>query len=129
MMQTLTLSPLPDLQIRKPSSYTALADLTVSWPTEPDSSTHRPHMLRCCAAAIGLVVNDERLQLPSYRTTSMDLVAYGESVIEVLIPRGVQLAAIIKGGRAVADWLTTTLPTEQEVSNTADFTGAGASVI
>ena len=128
-MDTLTLSPLPDLQIRKPSSWTALADLTVCWPTEPDDPTHRSRLLRCCAAAIGLVINDERLPLPSYRTASMDLVAYGESVIEVLIPRGVQLGEIIRGGRTVADWLTTTLPSEQEVSDTADFTGAGVSVI
>jgi len=126
-MQTLTLSPLPDLQICKPSSYTALADLTVSWPTDTDSPTFRTRLLRCSAAAIGLVLKDERLLLPSYRPATLDLLAYGESVIEVLIPRGVQLAAIIKGGRAVADWLTTTLPTEQEVSETADFTGAGAS--
>ena len=104
-MDTLTLSPLPDLQIRKPGSWTALADLTVSWPTEPEDPTHRARLLRCCAAA------------------------YGESVIEVLIPCGVQLGEIIRGGRTVADWLTTTLPTEQEVSDTADFTGAGASVI
>ena len=128
-MKTLTLSPLPDLQIRKPSSWTALADLTVSWPTEPEDPTFRSRLLRCSAAAIGLVLDDERLLLPSYCTASMDLVAYGESVIEVLIPRGVQLAEIIRGGRTVADWLTTTLPSEQEVSDTADFTGAGVSVI
>ena len=109
-MDTLTLSPLPDLQIRKPGSWTALADLTVSWPTEPEDPTHRARLLR-------------------YRTASMDLLAYGESVIEVLIPRGVQLGEIIRGGRTVADWLTTTLPSEQEVSDTADFTGAGVSVI
>ena len=128
-MKTITLSPLPDLQIRKPASWTALADLTVSWPTEPEDPTYRARLLRCSAAAIGLVIDDERLPLPSYRTASLDLVAYGESVMEVLIPRGVQLGEIIRGGRTVADWLTTTLPSEQEVSETADFTGAGASVI
>ena len=128
-MDTLTLSPLPDLQIRKPASWTALADLTISWPVVVDDPTYRARLLRCSAAAIGLVVNDERLLLPSYRPATLDLVAYGESVIEVLIPRGVQLGEIIRGGRTVADWLTTALPTEQEVSDTADFTDAGVSVI
>ena len=80
-MKTVTLSPLPDLQIRKPASWTALADLTVSWPTEPEDPTYRARLLRCSAAAIGLVIDDERLPLPSYRTASMDLVAYGESVM------------------------------------------------
>lgn len=128
-MKTLTLFPLPDLKICRPASWTALADLTVSWPTEMSDPTFRTRLLRCSAAAIGLVVDDERLLLPSYRPATLDLVAYGESVLEVLIPRGVQLGEIIRGGRTVADWLTTTLPTEQEVSDTADFSGAGASVI
>ena len=128
-MKTVTLSPLPDLQIRKPASWTALADLTVSWPTEPEDPTFRARLLRCSAAAIGLVIDDERLPLPSYRTASLDLVAYGESVLEVLIPRGIHLGEIIRNGREVADWLSGTLPSEQEVSETADFTGAGASVI
>mgnify|MGYP003116125334 FL=1 len=128
-MQTLTLSPLPDLQIRKPASWTALADLTISWPVVVDDPTYRARLLRCSAAAIGLVVDDERLILPSYRPATLDLVAYGESVLEVLLPRGVQLGEIIRGGRTVADWLTTALPTEQEVSDTADFTDAGVSVI
>ena len=128
-MDTLTLSPLPDLQIRKPASWTALADLTISWPVVVDDPTYRARLLRCSAAAIGLVVDDERLILPSYRPATLDLVAYGESVLEVLLPRGVQLGEIIRGGRTVADWLTTALPTEQEVSDTADFTDAGVSVI
>lgn len=94
-----------------------------------DDPTYRARLLRCSAAAIGLVVDDERLILPSYRPATLDLVAYGESVLEVLLPRGVQLGEIIRGGRTVADWLTTALPTEQEVSDTADFTDAGVSVI
>jgi hypothetical protein len=57
----------------------------------------------------------------------MDPVAYGVSVLEVLIPRRVQLAEIIRAGREVADWLAGTLPSEQEVSQTADFTDGGES--
>ena len=78
---------------------------------------------------VGLAVSDERLPLPFYRPASLDLVAYGESVLEVLIPRGVQLGEIIRGGRTVADWLSGTLPSEQEVAETADFSGAGVSAI
>ena len=128
-MKTITLSPLPDLQTKRPSSWTALADLTVSWPTDPNDPTFRARLLRCSAAAIGLAVNDERLPLPFYRPASLDLVAYGESVLEVLIPRGVQLGEIIRSGRELADWLSGTLPSEQEVSDTADFSGAGVSAI
>ena len=126
-MKTITLSPLHDLQIRKPESWTALCDLTVSWPTDPEDPRSRARLVRCCAAAIGLVLDDERILLPSYRTESMDLVAYGVSVVEVLIPRRVQLAEIIRAGREIGDWLAGTMPSEQEVSQTADFTGAGAS--
>ena len=128
-MKTITLSPLPDLQTKRPSSWTALADLTVSWPTDPNDPTFRARLLRCSAAAIGLAVNDERLPLSFYRPASLDLVAYGESVLEVLIPRGVQLGEIIRSGRELADWLSGTLPSEQEVSDTADFSGAGVSAI
>lgn len=128
-MKTIALSPLPDLQTKRPSSWTALADLTVSWPTDPEDPTFRARLLRCSAAAIGLAVNDERLPLPFYRPATLDLVAYGESVLEVLIPRGVQLGEIIRSGRELADWLSGTLPSEQEVSDTADFSGAGVSAI
>ena len=128
-MKTITLSPLPDLQTKRPSSWTALADLTVSWPTDPEDPTFRARLLRCSAAAIGLAVNDERLPLPFYRPASLDLVAYGESVLEVLIPRGIHLGEIIRNGREVADWLSGTLPSEQEVAETADFSGAGVSAI
>ena len=126
-MDTITLSPLHDLQIRKPASWTALVDLTLYWPTDMEDPRFRARLVRCSAAAIGLVLDDERLPLPSYRAESMDLVAYGVSVVEVLIPQRVQLAEILRAGREVADWLAGTLPSEQEVSQTADFTDAGAS--
>ena len=106
---------------------TALVDLTLYWPTDPEDPRFRARLVRCSAAAIGLVLDDERLPLPSYRAESMDLVAYGVSVLEVLIPRSVQLADILRAGREIADWLAGTLPSEQEVAQTADFTGAGAS--
>ena len=128
-MKHLTFSPLPHLQIRKPQSWTALADLTLSWPADPDDPTFRVRLLRCSAAAIGLVVDDDRLTLPAYRPASLDLVGYGAECLEVLIPRGVQLAEILRGGREVADWLSASLPTEPEVSETADFTDAGVSAI
>ena len=86
-MKTITLSPLHDLQIRKPAEWTALVDLTVSWPTDPEDPRFRSRLVRCSAAAIGLVLNDERLPVPAYRTASMDPVAYGVSVLEVLIPQ------------------------------------------
>jgi hypothetical protein len=49
------------------------------------------------------------------------------SVLETLIPQRVQLAEILRAGREIADWLAGTLPSEQEVSQTADFIDAGAS--
>jgi hypothetical protein len=126
-MKTITLSPLHDLQIRKPAEWTALVDLTVSWPTDPEDPRFRSRLVRCSAAAIGLVLDDDRLPVPAYRTASMDPVAYGVSVVEVLIPQRVQLAEILRAGREIADWLAGTLPSEQEVAQTADFTDGGES--
>jgi hypothetical protein len=120
-MDTLTLSPLGDLTVARPASWAVLADLAVSWPHDPGAPDFRIKQMRCAAAAIGLVVNDERLPLPKYRPATLDLVAYGESVLEVLIPRRVQLSTILRAGRVAGDWLSDALPTEQEVAETADF--------
>ena len=128
-MDRVTLAPLGALEIERPTSWTALADLTVGWPTEPEHATFRARLLRCSAAALGLVLADERLTVPTYRPASLDIVAYGEAVLEVLLPRRVQLSEILREGRQVADWLASGLPSEAEVVEQVNFTDAEAQVI
>ena len=119
-MDTLTLSPLGNLPVSRPSSWAAIADLTLCWPTEPDEPTYRSRLIRCAAAAVGMAVEFG----PTYRPASMDVLAYGEAMLEELIPARVQLAELLRGGREVADWLSGSLPREAEVVQTADFTAA-----
>ncbi len=126
-MDHLTLSPLGDLHVRKPSSWAALADLTMIWPADPDDPAFRVKLLRASAAAIGLAVSDDRLSLPTYRPAqSLDLLGYGASVLDVLLPKRVQLTTIIRGGRLVSNWLASTLPSEQEVAEVVNFTDGAA---
>ena len=123
-MQTLSLPPLGDFQVKRPDSWTAVVDLTMSWPTDPDSPSFRLKIIRASAAAIGLVAVNAGL--PRYRSSRLDLLGYGEEVLEVLIPKRVQLAEIIRAGRQASDYLAGTLPREVEVVELADFTEAGA---
>ena len=125
-MNTLTLSPLGDLTLTRPASWVVIADLVISWPSDIKSVEYRHKLMRHSAATIGLAVTDDRLKLPKYRPATMDMMSYGESVLEVLIPRRVQIASIIKAGREVGDWLSDCLPAEQEVQEAADFTDGGA---
>ena len=123
-MKLLSLPPLGDLEVKRPDSWTAITDLAMSWPTDPDSPSYRLKYIRASAAAIGLVVVNAGL--PRYRPSRLDLLGYGEEVLEVLIPKRVQLAEIIRAGRQASDFLAASLPREVEVVELADFTGAGA---
>ena len=123
-MQTLLLPPLGDLQVKRPDSWPAVAALTISWPTDPESPGYRLKVVRVSAAAIGMVAVNAGL--PAYRPERMDLLGYGAEVLEVLIPQRVQLAEIIRAGRQASDYLAGTLPREVEVVELADFTEAGA---
>ncbi len=123
-MKLLSLPPLGDLEVECPASWTAIADLTMSWPTDPDSPSYRLKYVRASAAAIGLVAVNAGL--PRYRPSRLDLLGYGEEVLEILIPKRVQLAEIIRAGRQASDFLAASLPREVEVVELADFTGAGA---
>ena len=125
-MNHLTLSPLGDIAVVKPSSWTALADLTMSWPITPTDPDYRLRLIRVSAAAIGMSVQDERLKVPPYRPARLDLLTYGEEIIEVLMPLGVQLSSIIRAGRELSVWLAGVLPSEEEVSDTAAFIEAEA---
>lgn len=120
-MQSITLPRFPDLQIRKPDCWGSLVDLTLCWPNNTEDPRAAPRYARCCAGAIGIVIDDERLRLPVYQVETMEMVAYGLSVLEALITRGVPLSNIIRVGREVADWLAASLPSEAEVAKTADF--------
>ena len=123
-MKLLSLPPLGDLEVKRPDSWTAITDLTMSWPTDPDSPSYRLKYIRASAAAIGLVAVNAGL--PRYRPSRLDLLGYGEEVLEILIPKRVQLAEILKAGRQASDFLAASLPREVEVVELADFTGAGA---
>ena len=123
-MKFLSLPPLGDLEVKRPDSWTAITDLAMSWPSDPDSPGFLLKMNRASAAAIGLVA--VKAGLPRYRPSRLDLMGYGAEVLEVLIPQRVQLAEIIRAGGEVVSYLSALLPQEAEVVALADFTEAGA---
>jgi len=122
-MKTITLSPLGEYAITRPSLWTGLADLTVSWPTEPAADDFRPRIIRCAAASLGMAL-PPALGLPDYRPERMDVLRYGSVCLDELLHKGVPLAEIVRAGRLAGEWLTGALPTEQEVVETVDFTEA-----
>mgnify|MGYP003628574652 FL=1 len=122
-MKTITLSPLGDLTVVKPASWSAVADLALRWPVDIAERGYRERRVRAGAGAIGLVANGA-WDLPSYKPERYDFLGYGQACLDLLISRGVRLTEILVRGREVAAWLNGTLPSEAEVEETADFTEA-----
>tara|TARA_R110000824_G_scaffold286588_1_gene474723 strand:+ start:167 stop:547 length:381 start_codon:yes stop_codon:yes gene_type:complete len=126
-MKTITLSPLGDLTVRPPPTLAAVADLTIAWPVDEEDRLYRSKLIRACCAALGLAIDDPRFRFPpEYVSMSMDILAYGESVLEFLLANRVELDKIPAAGHAAANWLSSWPATEAEVVQQVNFTDARA---
>jgi hypothetical protein len=77
-------------------------------------------------AFVGACWAGDPLDCPSLRQHRYDVVAYGEGVMDSLIRMGFDPATVMRAGRAVHEQVVASMPTEEEIEEAADPTGAPA---
>jgi hypothetical protein len=117
-MTPLFIAPLGVLETAQPKSMVAILDLSLAW----SESQSKSQLARICAAAIGMCADGSKPQpidLPRYNVNDGDVMAYGATVLGLLMEGGVAPATVFAQATTLMGALVTVLPTEPEVSQAA----------
>ena len=119
MIDTITLPPVGDIQVVKPSLAASL-DMVSTWGEKPT----RAQIGRLCAAAIGICC--PHVKLPAYSMIDCHPIAYGGHCLEKLLRLGVTASDIYAVGVQLIDVMAESLPSEAEVKEAENFTKSEA---
>lgn len=125
-MDGVLIKPLGQVAIKEPENWCTIADLSTAWIKMQEGSIQEILQTRVCAAAIGIVFDNERnkVQLPAYDWSRGNIYVYGATIEDRLLRQGVKVNQICLGGVTVFRWLQDLIPTPEDVENATDFTEA-----
>lgn len=103
-----------DIQI--PNSIAVCLDFVAIWGSEPN----RAQLGRLCAAAIAVAVDHAKC-LPAYPIHSGDPIQFGFKILERLLDAGMTPGSIYEQGTTILVEMMKSIPTEQDVEDTANF--------
>jgi len=106
---------LKDIQFKKPRSLGVCMQFTALWA----GSLDRAELAQLCAGALGVCTSLDGM--PYYRPSQGKPLDYGFAVMEWLLEKGVPAATIYEKGRECLVLMSSSLPTETEVEDTANF--------
>ena len=106
---------LKDTQIKKPRSLGVCMQFTAI----SAGSLDRAELAQLCAGALGVCTSLDGI--PHYRPSQGKPLDYGFAVMEWLLEKGVPAATIYEKGRECLVIMSSSLPTETEVEDTANF--------
>ena len=112
----LNLRKLGEHPFQAPKSLATCVDFSSIWGSEPN----RAQLGRLCAAAIAVGVDQARI-LPAYKIASGDPILFGHKIMDRLLDAGVPLSDIYDMGSQVLLEMMKSIPTEDDVENTANF--------
>ena len=119
MTETYNLGDLGEVKVRPPHSMTAINDVCSEYLGEMDGGS-RAKLARVLAAAIGISWSEEnRDKPPKYNVATGEVVAFGGSMLEWLLKRGIARSDVFSMGHLITAELWAMLPKEQEVAATA----------
>lgn len=110
------LSKLGEHDVILPKSIAVCLDFVAIWGSEPN----RAQLGRLCAAAIAVGVDHTKC-LPAYPIQTGDPIQFGFKIMERLLEAGVTPASIYEQGSNILVEMWKTIPTEEDVENTANF--------
>ena len=113
----LVLGKLGQHELVLPNSMATCWDFIAIWSNNPN----RAQLARLCAGAIGVCVDHAKV-LPAYRVADGDPIAYGHTIMDRLMDAGVTPGAVYELGVKCIVEMTTKIPTEDAVEQTANFT-------
>ena len=106
---------LKDTEFKKPRSLGVCMQFTALWA----GSLDRAELAQLCAGALGVCASLDGI--PHYRPSQGKPLDYGFAVMEWLLDKGVPAAIIYEKGRECLVIMSSSLPTETEVEDTANF--------
>ena len=106
---------LNDIQYKHPNSLGVSMQFVALWAGELD----RAELIQLCAGAIGVCSNIEGI--PHYRPSQGKPLDYGFAALEAFLGFGVQPVTIYERGKECLMLMSSSLPSEQEVEDTANF--------
>ena len=106
---------LEEIQFRKPRSLGVCMQFVALWA----GSLDRAELVQLCAGAIGACSN--LTGVPHYRPSQGKPLDYGFSCMEHFLEQGVNAAVIFEKGRECLLLMSSALPSEEEVEDTANF--------
>jgi hypothetical protein len=106
---------LQDIQLKKPRSLGVCMQFTALWAGNLD----RAELAQLCAGALGVCISLDGI--PHYRPSQGKPLDYGFAVMEWLLEKDVPASLIYKKGRECLLLMSSSLPKENEVEDTANF--------
>ena len=102
-----------------PQSLAIAFEFVTSWAGEENTST----VCRLCAGAIGIYLEGYK-RLPKYRPMKESPAEYGYRCLEKMLAAGVLPKYIYQEGGKALTQMTTLIPTDEEVTETENFTAS-----
>tara|TARA_Y100000004_G_C8886526_1_gene400042 strand:+ start:699 stop:1025 length:327 start_codon:yes stop_codon:yes gene_type:complete len=106
---------LNNINFKKPNSLGVSMQFVALWAGELD----RAELIQLCAGAMGVCSQIEGI--PHYRPSQGKPLDYGFAALEAFLNAGVQPANIFERGKECLLLMSSALPSEQEVEDTANF--------
>src|SRR6056300_193708 len=103
-------------EVNIPNSIAVCLDFVAIWGSEPN----RAQLGRLCAAAIAVGVDHAKC-LPAYPVTTGDPIQVGFKILERLLDAGMTPGQIYEQGTEILIEMMKSIPTEQAVEDTANF--------
>lgn len=114
-MNTITLSPLGEIDIKPPSDLLLASDVVLAWSS---AAGERNRQARVSAAAIGICwARDGRDRPPRYDLGSGALTAYGGTVLRWLMERRVSPWTVHTAGVDLVVELSGMIPSDEEIDD------------
>ena len=106
---------LEEIQFKRPNSLGVCMQFVALWAGELD----RAQLIQLCAGAMGVCSQIDGI--PYYRPSQGKPLDYGFSALEAFLNSGVQPTDIFVKGKECLLLMSSALPSEQEVEDTANF--------
>lgn len=104
-----------EVQFKKPRSLGVCMQFVALWA----GSLDRAELVQLCAGAIGVCSNITGI--PHYRPSQGKPLDYGFACMEYLLEQGITATHIYEKGRECLVLMSSSLPSDEEVEDTANF--------